>query len=57
MPVGGSGREPGSVARAQHFFTAVGYEHNLTGKEIDELVAAGAPMTLARPGPAASEGG
>src|ERR1700751_553498 len=44
-------REPGGIPGAKHLFTAVGDEHDLAGKDIDELVAAGVPMTLARPRP------
>src|SRR3984893_1981714 len=43
------GGEPCRVARAQYFFTIVGDQHDLPGEHIDELVAAGVPMTLARP--------
>ena len=50
MPVAVSGREPGRVAGAQDLFAAVSNEDNLAGEDIDELVAARMPMTLARPG-------
>src|SRR5690349_6308219 len=50
MPVGVSGREPGGVAGAQHLLAAVGDEHDLARKHIDELVAPGMPVALARPG-------
>jgi hypothetical protein len=45
-----TGPKTGGVAGAQHFFAAVRDEHDLTGKDVDELVAAGVPMPLARPG-------
>ena len=37
MTVGVMGREPGSVARAQYFLPAVGYEHDLAGEDMYEL--------------------
>jgi len=51
MTVRVPGREPGGISRAKHLFTSVGDEHDLAGEDIDELVAAGVPMTLARPRP------
>src|SRR5271166_3793740 len=42
-------REPGGIPGAKHLPTSVGDEDDLAGKDIDELVAAGVPMTLARP--------
>src|SRR5271155_2598403 len=50
MPIGVSGREPGRIAGAQHLFSAVSDQHHLAGEDIDELVAAGMPVALARPG-------
>src|ERR1700730_1683169 len=43
------GGEPCRVARREYFFPVVGDQHGLPGEHIDELVAAGVPMTLARP--------
>src|SRR5437868_5608885 len=44
------GRKPGRVAGMQHLFAVIGDEHNLAREHIDELVLAGVPMALARPG-------
>jgi len=50
MPVRISGRKPGRIARAQNLLAAIGDEHDLAGNDVNELVAAGMPVTLARPG-------
>src|SRR5436190_16327645 len=44
------GRKPGRVAGTQHLFALIGAEHNLAREHIDELVLAGMPVALTRPG-------
>jgi hypothetical protein len=49
MPVPVLRRESCGIPRAQHFFAPVGDEYDLAEENIDKLVLAGMPMTLARP--------
>src|SRR5438477_6355695 len=44
------GRKPGGVAGMQHLFALIGDEHDLAREHIDELVLAGMPVALTRPG-------
>src|SRR6516162_5184538 len=42
-------REPCRIPGAEDLLTIIGYEHDFAGNDIDELVFASVPMTLARP--------
>jgi transposase len=50
MAVCVSGRKARGIPGAQNLLTAIRDEHHLPGEDIHELVAAGVPVPLARPG-------
>jgi hypothetical protein len=49
MAVAVVGRKSGGVAGAEDFLAAIGHQHDLAREDIDELVAGGVPVALARP--------